>query len=97
MILLHGLFGGLSNWKEIIDHFKDQFNIYILELPIYEDHKTDSLQYLLDFLESSIDNAELENVILVGNSLSGHIALRYTFEHPRIHFETGVNRQFRSL
>ncbi|SEN00547.1 Pimeloyl-ACP methyl ester carboxylesterase [Mucilaginibacter gossypiicola] len=82
LILLHGLFGGLSNWKEVIDYFKDQFNIYVPELPLYEDHKIDRLHSLLNFLELSIDAAGLQNVILVGNSLGGHIAILYTLKHP---------------
>jgi pimeloyl-ACP methyl ester carboxylesterase len=82
MILLHGLFGGLSNWTGVINHFKNRFDIYIPELPLYEKHKGDTVSYLVDFLESVVDTNKLNDVILVGNSLGGHIAIRYTHRHP---------------
>jgi pimeloyl-ACP methyl ester carboxylesterase len=82
IILLHGLFGGLSNWKEVVDYFEPRFEIYIPELPIYEKYQPDTLEHLIDFLERMIESAGLKNVILVGNSLGGHVAIRYTHRHP---------------
>ncbi|NOW98110.1 alpha/beta fold hydrolase [Mucilaginibacter sp. SG564] len=82
IILLHGLFGGLSNWKEVVEYFEPLFDVYIPELPIYEKHQADTLEYLIDFLETMIESAGLTNVILVGNSLGGHVAIRYTHRHP---------------
>ncbi|RAJ82260.1 pimeloyl-ACP methyl ester carboxylesterase [Chitinophaga dinghuensis] len=82
LILLHGLFGGLSNWEGVTAHFQSHYNIHIPPLPIYDDHHQDKLEYLVDFLESYIINNELENVILVGNSLGGHVSILYTHRHP---------------
>ncbi len=78
IILLHGLFGSLSNWNGVIDHFGSNHNIYIPLLPILDEHKEDNLEYLVNFLNTYIDNAGLKNVILVGNSLGGHVAILYT-------------------
>ncbi len=36
MLLLHGLFGALSNWDGVIDGFSDRFRVLIPVLPIYE-------------------------------------------------------------
>ncbi len=83
MILLHGLFGGLSNWTEVIRHFEKRFDIRVPQLPLFEKHTSDTLNFLVDFLENTITSAGLENVILVGNSLGGHLAIRYTHRHPR--------------
>ncbi|MGZ3874780.1 MAG: alpha/beta fold hydrolase [Mucilaginibacter sp.] len=82
MILLHGLFGGLSNWTGVVRQFEKRINIYIPELPLYEKHKGDTVEYLVDHLASVITAAKLENVILVGNSLGGHIAIRYAHRYP---------------
>ena len=27
LVLLHGLMGELSNWEDVIDHFKDKYHI----------------------------------------------------------------------
>lgn len=82
MILLHGLFGGLSNWTEVIAHFEAAYDIHIPPLPIYDQHSEDNLAYLVKYLAGYIEAAQLENVILVGNSLGGHVAILYTHQHP---------------
>jgi pimeloyl-ACP methyl ester carboxylesterase len=82
MILLHGLFGALSNWGDMITHFELNYDIHVPPLPIYEDHKGDGLENMVKFLEEYIGSSKLENVILVGNSLGGHIAIIYAHRHP---------------
>jgi len=82
MILLHGLFGALSNWDNVIMNFKSNYDIHVPALPIYEDRKGDGLENLVKFLEEYIEYAKLENLILVGNSLGGHIAIIYAHRHP---------------
>ncbi|PSL44810.1 pimeloyl-ACP methyl ester carboxylesterase [Chitinophaga niastensis] len=82
LILLHGLFGGLSNWEGVVAHFGPHYDIRIPPLPIYDQHKCDNLEYLVDFLETYIIAEQLEQVILIGNSLGGHVAILYTHRHP---------------
>lgn len=36
LLLLHGLFGALSNWDGIIDYFSNRYRVIIPLLPIYE-------------------------------------------------------------
>lgn len=82
MILLHGLFGALSNWNDVTTHFESKYDIHVPLLPIYEDRKGDGLENMVKFLEEYIESAKLENVILVGNSLGGHVAIIYAYKHP---------------
>jgi len=77
IILLHGLFGGLSNWKGVIDHFGLTYDVHVPLLPIMNEHKEDELDYLVNWLQRYIDDAGLKKVILVGNSLGGHVAILY--------------------
>ena len=35
LMLLHGLFGALSNWEGVVDRFSKQFRVVIPMLPIY--------------------------------------------------------------
>ena len=83
MILLHGLFGALSNWDDVVTHFESKYDVHIPLLPIYEGWKGDGLESMVKFLEGYIESAKLENVILVGNSLGGHVAVIYTHRHPQ--------------
>jgi len=82
MILLHGLFGGLSNWQGVVSGFQSTYDIHIPTLPIFDHHTEDRLTYLTNFLQSYIEEYDLRNVILVGNSLGGHVAILYTHRCP---------------
>ena len=35
LLLLHGLFGTLSNWGGVVEHFKKNFRVIIPMMPIY--------------------------------------------------------------
>ena len=83
IILLHGLFGALSNFKEVINHFSPRYKVIIPMLPIYKLPllKT-NVKNLAKFLEDFIDFKGFDKVNLLGNSLGGHVSLVYTAKHP---------------
>jgi pimeloyl-ACP methyl ester carboxylesterase len=81
LVLLHGLFGALSNWDLVINKFKDKFRIIIPMLPIYDlPFRKVGLDSLVDYLEGFIDLKKIDNINLMGNSLGGHVALIYTLK-----------------
>jgi len=74
IMLLHGLFGSLSNFDGICNFFSDRFNVVIPILPIYElplrkISVNTYAEYVLDF----IDYKGYADIHLLGNSLGGHI------------------------
>ncbi|CAG5009959.1 2-hydroxy-6-oxo-2,4-heptadienoate hydrolase [Dyadobacter sp. CECT 9275] len=82
LLLLHGLFGALSNWDGIIDGFSSRFRVIIPLLPIYElPPREAGLEALLAFLEDFVSFKNLTNVTVIGNSLGGHIGLLYTLKN----------------
>jgi len=82
ILLLHGLFGALSNWDGVIKEFSQKYRVVIPMLPIYNmpTRETD-LDGLVQFLERFIAFKELSNLTIIGNSLGGHVALLYTLQH----------------
>jgi pimeloyl-ACP methyl ester carboxylesterase len=79
LLLLHGLFGALSNWESVINEFSTRYRVVIPVMPIYEmPIKTASLEGLVSFIEKFVAFKSLHNVTLLGNSLGGHVALIYT-------------------
>ncbi|MGL1885350.1 MAG: alpha/beta hydrolase [Reichenbachiella sp.] len=83
MLLLHGLFGALSNWETVVKRFSPEYKIIIPMLPIYElPVREAGLPKLVEFVEEFIAFKELDNFDVMGNSLGGHIALMYTLAHP---------------
>ena len=84
IILLHGLMGGLSNFDQVIEKLSDDgFRVIAPVLPIYDLPllKT-NVKNLTLHVHNLILHLGLEKVVLVGNSLGGHIALVYNKLHP---------------
>jgi len=82
LILLHGLFGALSNWEGVVDKFSKDFKVVIPMLPIYEmPIKQAGLEGLNDHVTKFINHMGYSNFMLMGNSLGGHVALIYTLEN----------------
>lgn len=83
LMLLHGLFGALSNFYDIIEHFKDTHKVVIPILPLYELplEETTVMGYV-DYVERFVAYKNYPKVIALGNSLGGHIALLYALRNP---------------
>lgn len=84
IIFLHGLMGALSNFDATFNYFSNNgYNVLIPELPLYSLPllKT-NVKNMSKFLHDFIEYKELKKVILLGNSLGGHIGLYYTKHHP---------------
>ena len=83
LMLLHGLFGALNNWKGVIDHFSKKYRVIIPLMPIHDmPIKEAGCEGLTVFIEGFIDYIKLDKFSLIGNSLGGHVALIYTLKHP---------------
>jgi 2-hydroxy-6-oxonona-2,4-dienedioate hydrolase len=83
LVLLHGLFGALSNFETLVDHFKDKHNVVIPILPIYELPIFQvSVSGLVEFLEKFVEYKGYGKVHLLGNSLGGHVGLLYAIGNP---------------
>ncbi len=84
IVLLHGLMGGLSNFKDVINFFSlKSYKVIIPELPIYSlPLKETTVTAFSDFLEEFIKYKNLSKVTLLGNSLGGHIGLIYSNKNP---------------
>ena len=82
LLLLHGLFGALSNWQDVVNRFSKDFRVIIPMLPIYEmPIKEAGLEGLRKFVEEFVSFKHLDDIIIMGNSLGGHIALLYTLKN----------------
>lgn len=83
LVLLHGLFGALSNFKDLIEYFRHQYRVIVPMLPLFElDLLHTSVSGLAKHVHKFLELKELTQVHLLGNSLGGHVALLYTLKHP---------------
>ncbi|MCE7995923.1 MAG: alpha/beta hydrolase [Roseivirga sp.] len=83
LVLLHGLFGALSNWESVVEKFSTEYRVMIPMLPIYEmPIRQAGLDGLVKHVEGFVAMMGLTNMKLMGNSLGGHVGLIYTLANP---------------
>lgn len=82
LVILHGLFGALSNFSAVRKHFSKKFRVLTPMLPIYElPLRKTSAKSIAEFIKGFVDALNLDKVHLVGNSLGGHVGLIFTKNH----------------
>ncbi|CAN5429289.1 alpha/beta hydrolase [soil metagenome] len=83
LLLLHGLFGALSNFEKLIEYFRRSKKVVVPMLPLFElDLLHTSVGGLQKFVHRFIEARKYRNIHLLGNSLGGHVALVYILKHP---------------
>jgi 2-hydroxy-6-oxonona-2,4-dienedioate hydrolase len=83
LVLLHGLFGALSNFRNLIEYFRQHNKVVVPMLPLLEmDILHTSVGGLAKFVHKFIETRRYEGVNLFGNSLGGHVALIHILKHP---------------
>src|ERR1041385_2815634 len=84
LVLLHGLFGALSNWVDVVGRFSKNYRVVIPLMPIYTlPILNTNVKALAEFVNDFIEHKDLKNIVLIGNSLGGHVALVYVYKHPQ--------------
>ncbi len=84
VILLHGLMGALSNFKETIQSLNENgYKVVIPLLPVYTlPLLRTSAKGIARFFEKFVEHKGYSDMTLLGNSLGGHVGLIYTRENP---------------
>jgi len=85
LIILHGLFGQSDNWNTLAKQFADKnFEVYLVDLRNHGlSAHSDVWNYEVmsdDILELINDN-NLQNVVLLGHSMGGKVAMRFAMQH----------------
>ena len=86
IVILHGLMGGLSNFTGVYDYFPENgYKVIIPELPIYDlPLKETTVKAFAEFIYKFLAFKGLQDIILLGNSLGGHIGLVFTKTYPEM-------------
>lgn len=83
LVLLHGLFGALSNFEKLIAYFRQHNKVIVPLLPLLEmDILHTSVGGLAKYVHKFLEARDYKGVHLMGNSLGGHVALVHTLKHP---------------
>jgi len=83
LLLLHGLFGALSNFEGIIKHFSKERNVVVPLLPIFEGSlKVPTVTALVEYVTDFVVWKGYSKMHVLGNSLGGHISILFTLANP---------------
>lgn len=83
LMLLHGLFGALSNFQDIIEHFRKNYKVVVPILPLLDmDLLNTTVGGLQKFVNRFIEQRNYTAINLLGNSLGGHVALVHILRNP---------------
>jgi pimeloyl-ACP methyl ester carboxylesterase len=83
LVLLHGLFGAMSNFSDLIEYFRHHYKVVVPLLPLFElDILHTSVGGLAKYVHRFIEAKGYEGIHLLGNSLGGHVSLVHILKHP---------------
>ena len=86
ILILHGLMGGLSNFDGVFDYFpKNGYKVIAPELPVYSSSLINTnVKFFAKFVYNFIKFKKLEDVVILGNSLGGHVGLIFSKLYPKL-------------
>jgi 2-hydroxy-6-oxonona-2,4-dienedioate hydrolase len=85
VILLHGLFGAVSNWDDVFPLLTAFCRPVAVKFPILSGHTSEvKVKALAALLEYYLRERDYGPVVLCGNSLGGHVALRIALASPAL-------------
>jgi pimeloyl-ACP methyl ester carboxylesterase len=86
-VLVHGITATHRYFRDNVEPLSRRWRVIAVDLPGFgRSQKPDasySIDWFVDELSAFLDGKELERVHLAGNSMGGHIAMRFALRHPR--------------
>jgi esterase len=88
LIILHGLFGQSDNWNSLARQFSELGNaVYTVDLRNHglSPHSDEwTYQSMSDDILELINDLDLKEVILIGHSMGGKVAMQFAMNHPEL-------------
>lgn len=88
LIILHGLFGQSDNWNSLARQFSELENaVYTVDLRNHglSPHNEEwTYQSMSDDILELINDLDLKEVILIGHSMGGKVAMQFAMNHPEL-------------
>jgi pimeloyl-ACP methyl ester carboxylesterase len=85
LIILHGLFGQCDNWNTLAKQFAENgFEVFIVDLRnhgLSPHSNVWNYQVMSDDILELINDNQLQNVILLGHSMGGKVAMEFAVNH----------------
>jgi len=85
VVILHGLFGSLDNWRSIAKQLSRYAQVITVDLRNHGRSPHSSQQnyaLMVDDLLELLDDLELDQADLIGHSIGGKVAMAFAKAHP---------------
>jgi pimeloyl-ACP methyl ester carboxylesterase len=87
VVLLHANYSSLFMWEPWVAALRDRYRVIRLDLPAHgltgpEPGGNYTLERIQQLFEKFVDEKELGRFTVVGTSIGGTVAMRYTADHP---------------
>ena len=85
MIILHGLFGMLDNWKSIGAKLSKQFTVFLIDQRNHGKsfhHPDMNYQLLAQDIKKFMENHWVFEAFVIGHSMGGKVAMQLALNHP---------------
>ena len=83
IILLHGLMGSIENFGDMVDYISKDYKVFGLDLKLFETPLLKcSVKNLATYLHKFMNHINVDNAVLLGNSMGGHIGLIFAKLYP---------------
>lgn len=100
LVILHGLLGSLDNWLTVSKYLSKSYKVYIIDLPNHgKSYHSQVFSYedMSNDLDSFFNKNGLTNFSLLGHSMGGKLALKYTdmfVDNSDVDIQQGDGRMF---
>jgi esterase len=87
MIILHGLFGFSDNWQTHAKKFADYYRVILVDLRNHgHSNWSDEFSYelMVNDLKELCDDLGLKNILLIGHSMGGKVAMLFAQKHKEL-------------
>lgn len=86
LVFIHGLGNYIPVWQKLQDSLKSSYRCVALDLPGHglsgKDKYAYSIRFYADCVDALLSHLKLDQVIFVGHSLGGQVAMRSALDHP---------------
>ena len=84
LLLLHGMFGGSKDWRVCATNLARHWRVITPDLPVLDLPRDQTgIHSLVDYVEDLLDREFVDNAVIAGNSLGGHVALSVALRNPQ--------------
>ena len=85
LIILHGLFGMLDNWRTVARKLEEKYQCILVDLRNHgKSPHADEMNYkaMAEDVKELIDDLQLKSPVVLGHSMGGKTAMQLALDHP---------------